>query len=265
MSVIRQQREPGISFIIRCRNEEAYLAQNLSSLRKITIPHEILVIFHFCSDRSREIVEEYKAAGLPIKTFEYTQEISRSGYETLVTPADHPASIMTYYTFCFGKASYNWLVKWDADFVATTELIRRINALKSSYTSPTRVRIGVRLTEGIINKEDYLYNCLIGFGKHVFWETPLFVPEARQVGNAEPLIDSIPSTVLKDYWKKKPWFMRQGSYDKELAEKYRKLVEMLGPEPPGMARASNPDCDAIYWKVIQGKDSLQRLGIMLYE
>lgn len=265
MSVIRQQREPGISFIIRCRNEEAYLEKSLESLKGITIPYEILVIFHFCTDRSREIVERFKAAGYPIKTFEYTQEISRSGFETLITPAAHPASTMTYYDFCFGKANYNWLVKWDADFVATAEFTRRINSLKPDYSAPTRVRIGVQLAEGIVNKEDYLYNCLTGFGKYVFWEAPLFASDARQVGNGEPLIDSIPPTVLKQYWKKEPWFLRKDSYDRDLADKYQQLVDMLGPEPAGMARASNPACDAMYWKVLQNKNALQQLDINLYE
>ena len=47
----------GISFIIKVRNEETTLEQCIRSLFPLTVPHEIIVILHCCTDRSKEIAE----------------------------------------------------------------------------------------------------------------------------------------------------------------------------------------------------------------
>ena len=82
-----QTKKPGISFILRARNEEAYLTQSLTSLLSLTIPHEIVIILHKCTDQSKDIALDAQAKGGQIRIYETDHSLSKAGYETLATPA----------------------------------------------------------------------------------------------------------------------------------------------------------------------------------
>ena len=66
---------PGISFVVRARNEEATLPAGLQSLQKFTFPHEIIVVLHRCNDKSFEIARSFPNT----KVFEFDRPISRAG------------------------------------------------------------------------------------------------------------------------------------------------------------------------------------------
>ena len=250
-------REPGISFVIRNRNEANFLELTLQCLKLITVPHEIIVVNHMCTDTSKSVAEAAVAAGQPVRIFEYEHPISRAGYETFITPPTMPQSLAYYYTWCFSKATKNWIFKWDVDFIASPELITFLNTeLKLDEKSPIRYHIPCEMTPTIINSENYLYNCLAGFKKYIFWEVPMFY------GNAEMLhikqkIYTIPPTVLKPYWILPPWFIGK---DEDLTAKYKKLVEICGPEPLGAARGSNKDCEISWANVHRHRGELEALG-----
>lgn len=81
-------------------------------------------------------------------------------------------------------------------------------------------------------------------------------------GNAQMLhisqkIHTIPPTVLKPYWMALPWFVGK---DPILTEKYKKLVEICGPEPIGAARGSNKDCEISWANVHRHRSTLEALG-----
>ena len=253
---------PGVSFIVRARNEEAYLAACLESLRGVTIPHEILVTLHLCTDGSRAIAEAAAASGQPVRVYSYDVPISRAGYETLVTPVGHASSMAAYSNACYGRRAYNWAFRWDADFVASVELIDFLNtALPLAHEEPLSYSIPCHLSETVQNREKYLSNVRTPHGKYMFWEVGLY-PVGSAVEHLSCVIYSIPPTVLKEYWRAPPWFA--GGVDAELETRYARLVEICGPEPVGMARASNPECHPLIQQVVAKETELADAGICLY-
>ena len=60
---------------------------------------------------------------------------------------------------------------------------------------------------------------------------------------------------------KNPWFLtdqdeinlKEQEDANKVKEKYIKLINDFGIEPEGMARASNPSCDKIYFEIIKKK------------
>jgi len=253
--------KPGISFILRIRNEEAYLQNCVDSLKNITVPHEIVAILHKCTDRSKQILQEAQAAGQPIRIFETQQNLSRAGYETLATPASNPESLVHFYTWCFSKALYTWTFKWDADFVASKELVDFLNTgLVLDEQKPVKYVIPCKMTDTIINRENYLFNCLVGYTKHAFWEVPAFKEgaESRTIG---AIIQTIPPTILKPYWLEPPWFLGTGSI---VEANYKKIVDLCGTEPYGASRASCNLCDYTWSQIMTHRTALEGQGVHLF-
>ena len=243
----------GISFLVRTRDEEETIEQSLRSLFALTIPYEIVVVLHRCTDRSQEIVEALASERSNIKVYTYEHEISRPGYEMLATDATSNHSIATYYNWCLNKSTLHWKFKWDADFIASPELIAylngrtwepRIEAISMCATNSTHT-----------NRETYLIGGLMKYIKFVFWETTFYMP-----GNNIELPNNIcihhksELTTMKSYWNNAPWYETEVSDEATLVrERIAKLTEEFGPEIRGMARASNPDCNRQY-HIIKSKN-----------
>ena len=237
----------GISFIVKCRNEEATLQQSLQSLRTLTCEHEIIVVLHLCTDRSASIATQEATTNPHIKICTYDTEISRAGYQTLATDYRSPHSIMTYYNWCLAKAAKPWTFKWDADFVASSALIAYLNSRDWPLQAATQVMIHAK-DETAKNWESYLSCGLRGYGKYMFWEVPLWAPPVSTISlTEEQHIEHVSTlSIVKSYWKvTKPWFETESSEEAvHVKERYDRLVADFGPEPEGMARASNPACDS---------------------
>jgi len=258
---------PGVSFIVRCRNEEEYLYNSLMSLSGLDIPHEIIVILHLCTDRSKEIAEKLQATGMPIKIVEYNEEVSRAGYETLVTPASSKHSIVQYLKYAYSLAQYNWIFKWDADFVATGPLLNFLEYdLILDEETPVRFRLGCELGTDALNAEFYLFNCLVDVQKYMFWEVPVFADGAINHDFSQLRIKSVSYKTLKEYWEARPWFKAHPSTVEELvlAVNYDYIVSLVGEEPLGLARASNPECDGKLSALLQVQEHLLEKGISFY-
>ena len=225
----------GISFLVRIRNEEQTLKESILSLANLTIPHEIILILHLCSDRSLEIANELKDKNTNIKIFTYDTEISRAGYAHLCTDASSKHSLVTYYNWCLSKSTMAWKFKWDADFVASPELIEYLN--KGNWAKQKKmIRLNAKY-EDMEHKEYYLSSCLLGYIKYIFCENI-----CSEVGNEKENIDLVINHVskpseIKSYWHKKPWYETEDSDEtKILRERMAKLVEEFGEEPVGLFR-----------------------------
>lgn len=117
----------GISFIVRIRDEEDVLYDSISSLKALTIPHEIILILHLCIDSSPQIAEKLANENPNIRVIFYNHEVSKAGYETLATDADSDHSFVKYSNWCFNLKKYPWVFKWDADFLSSEGLIKFLN------------------------------------------------------------------------------------------------------------------------------------------
>jgi len=253
--------KPGVSFVIRVRNEELFLGQCLKSLKTLSIPYECIVILHKCTDSSRAIAES-ASASQPICIYETDQNLSRAGYENLITPVHYKESLASFYSWCFSKAQYNWKFKWDADFTMSAPLLEFLNKkLVLDEVKPVRYKIPCEMSPSVVNHEAYLFNCLVTYTKYIFWEVPAFV-EGAEMRQIEQRIFTIPHTFLKGYWREPAWFIGK---DAVLESRYKKLVELCGPEPTGASRAQCPDCDPLFFRVQAARAQLEAFGIYLVE
>ena len=247
----------GISFVIRVRNEEATLEASIRSLLEITVPKEILVILHLCTDASQEIATKLASENPCIQIFTYDVEISRAGYETLATDINSPHSLMTYCNWCFAKAKYMWKCKWDADFTLTPELLQYINANDWSQHSKI-INIGAK-NSSAIEHNDYFYSCEVTYKKHIFWETPYFqfYPDKFQKRIVSDIFINHNSEIssVKSYWKSEPWYRKDSAEGRIVSERMDRLNAEFGPEPIGLARSMHPDCERLGSRILNTKPS----------
>lgn len=247
----------GLSFIVRIHNEEATLERSIRSLAGVTVPHEIVLILHRCTDRSPEIAASLAVENPHVHIVMYDHAVSRAGYETLATDTDSLHSFIRYSNWSVRQAKYAWVFKWDADFVASGPLIQFINRLlweeKNMHISVVAKNSTTK------NRENYLCGGPRIFTKHVFWENNNYSPGAEfwhfedvmYIEHASELSD------LKSYWNESPWYASEDSEEARLVKsRIDRLVSDFGAEPRGMARASNPECDAIFSAITTSRNGM---------
>jgi glycosyltransferase involved in cell wall biosynthesis len=266
MSHLGNKQTGGISFILRARNEQNYITEALSSLESINIPYQIIAILHSCTDRTKELVQK-AAKHQPITIYETNLSLSRAGFENLITPASNPHSLTSFYNWCFSKGKYYFTCKFDADFRLSPALVAFINnelpIHKSPFDEPICYAISCMLSPAIVNTEIYMFNCLLEYRKHVFWELPYFFNSAKTITlSSEKVIWSIPPSILKPYWRQTPWFQTE---DPVLCQKFKVLTDLLGEEQTGLARASNQACNELWPKLMSLSDQLKSHGIFMFE
>lgn len=263
--MIKTERLPGISFIVRCHNEQDHIAKCISSLKDLTVPHEIIVILHKCTDNSRMIALGLKQHGFPITIVEYEVDMSRTGYDTLVTPVDHPKSTVVHLNHYYSYANMKWIFRFDADMFANPGLIQYLNSLDMNEKKFQTHKICCRLGDHI-NKEPYLSNCLIRFNKSIFWEVGMYKAGLEWV-DVEPsvYVESLPVSVVKTYWKKQRWYLEEKTYDIDLARKLLIVQSLCGTDEIGMARASGPNVWELFSNVKKHQNELALASIFLYK
>ena len=100
---------PGLTFLIRCKNEEDYIENCIETLLKIKYDIKILIVDNNSTDKSWDIICKFKDSNKNIECYKYNDDISID------------KNIAYYYNFCLDKVkTYNFL-KWDADFICLTE------------------------------------------------------------------------------------------------------------------------------------------------
>uniref|UniRef100_A0A6C0HK04 Glycosyltransferase n=1 Tax=viral metagenome TaxID=1070528 RepID=A0A6C0HK04_9ZZZZ len=238
----------GISFMMRVRNEEQTLEKSVRSLFSLTIPYEIVLVLHLCTDRSREIAERLRRENDRICIFEYSVETSRAGYETLATDAKSPHSLMTYYNWCLNKTKMPWVFKWDGDFIASEGLVRFLNAGSwEQRATGGRYEIDARNSDNS-NKELYLICMLATYAKHMFWETPIYLhipgdtpltcPDDAYIVHESEISD------IKQHWTRVPWYTAEDSDEARLVQdRMHRLESDFGKEPLAHVRCGNYELD----------------------
>lgn len=248
----------GISFIVRVRNEEETLEQSLQSLQGLTIPHEIIVILHRCTDRSKEIASQFQ-----VRIIEYEIPLSRAGLETMATDEDSVHSIVHYNRWCFSHAQYVWIFRWDADFIATPELRSYLN--ERSWTKPlenTKIYLNAK-SDDIDNLEGYLTSGNFKHTKYVFWEF-FDTSECWFRIDSDATIQHISSlSTLKPYWTEPPWYEAETPEAEIVRTRMESIRKLVGDEPVGQARASDPRNWDTYSKCLSLTTAFEALGIRL--
>lgn len=250
----------GISFIVRIRDEEDTLYESINSLRNLTIPHEIILVLHLCTDLSPEIADKLATENSNVRVITYDKEVSRAGYETLATDIDSEHSFVTYLNWCVKHTKYQWFFKWDADFICTASLLQFLNE-----NTWEKRKIDYKITHKNDESQDnehYLLGSLLKYVKHVFWEVPLMIQGHETIIlNDDIYIQHISTiTKLKKYWGQKPWFEKEDSEEAIIVKnRIAQLNKDFGLEPKGMARCCNPVCNSYYINITKQKPSYVNL------
>lgn len=132
-------KKPGISAIVRLRNESEFLNLSLSSI--IPYMDEIIIVYNNCDDDTPQIVAEWaKREPEKIKAFHYVPVVFPPGSsEYLSLPTTHPSSLIHFYNFALSKISYSICTKWDGDMVAVgsqlSDLIKKVKSEEFSNSS----------------------------------------------------------------------------------------------------------------------------------
>jgi glycosyltransferase involved in cell wall biosynthesis len=247
----------GVSFIIRAHNEEATLERCVRSLAGAKFLHEIVLILHRCTDKSSEIAMTLALENDNVRVLSYDNAVSRAGYETLATDINSPHSFIRYSNWCVQQAKYTWVFKWDADFVASPVLL---NFMNSIVWEEKNMNISVVAKNGTAsNRENYLCGGPRVFTKHVFWEDNRFSPGAEFWHFSDEMCIHHESELkdLKAYWMEPAWYLTEDSDEARLVKsRMDRLTADFGPEPPGLARASNPECDPIFKTIVSANECM---------
>jgi|GEM_PF-7134807 len=260
----------GISFMIRAKNEEKTIETAILSLSELKIPYEIIVILNDCTDQTKNIVQKLiKEGNQPISIYEYNYKISRPGLENLVTPISFPQSPIKFYQFCLDKCKREWIFRYDADFQASPKLIDWLNNSTQLFCQKSSLFYKIRLAAkfgNISNNEYYLSNAFVGVSKYTFWEVPIWQQQTINLEHTDLCIyHNSQLSEVKSYWYEKSWFENDLSEEAvKIKGKYKICLELIGGiEPIGMARASNPECDKPFLKILSSKSFLESNDIFL--
>uniref|UniRef100_A0A6C0HS90 Glycosyltransferase 2-like domain-containing protein n=1 Tax=viral metagenome TaxID=1070528 RepID=A0A6C0HS90_9ZZZZ len=239
----------GISFIVRIRDEESTLYDSINSLSLLTIPHEIILILHLCTDSSQEIAEKLVKENANVKLLFYDKDVSRAGYETLATDADSPNSFVTYINWSFSQGKYPWLFKWDADFIPSSTLIDFLN--KNTWEKKNINYLITCKNNEMIGQEMYLLGTLNTYVKYIFWEVPTMHSCEKIFLDRNIYIEHVSKlATMKKYWTRIPWFESENSEEATLVKnRINQLNNDFGIEPMGLARCCNKECDSFFLNI----------------
>jgi glycosyltransferase involved in cell wall biosynthesis len=123
-----------ISALIRVRNGEEFLAVSTESIIKVV--EEVVLIDNRSCDATPKIIEQL-AAKYPNKilSFRYDHDVVPVGEDSHELNEKDPASprlLHNYYNWCMVKCRQPFVMKWDDDMVATSQLIDNIEKFKNS-------------------------------------------------------------------------------------------------------------------------------------
>jgi hypothetical protein len=136
---LKSELSPGLTFLIRAKNEYRNIFFVLGSLRTVLrnkrFNCEVVFVDNNSDDGTYdEVIRVCKENEIDnVFLFKYEINISKSGDEHVSLPAKNQMyrSLDTYYNWCLSKSNKFNVVKWDADFLAINdnlvELIERYN------------------------------------------------------------------------------------------------------------------------------------------
>jgi glycosyltransferase involved in cell wall biosynthesis len=129
----RRDKKPGISCIVRLKNEAEFGAMALES----ALPYcdEMIVVYSPGKDRTLEVITDFAARHpAQVRAYNYQPAIVPLGSSRhLDSPPDSPHSFVHLTNFALSKASYMVRFIWDGDHVAVSDrfgpIVQRLRSL----------------------------------------------------------------------------------------------------------------------------------------
>lgn len=122
--------------MVRIKNEEEWLYQSVRSV--VDDVDEVVLIDNLSTDATPDIIR-HLVAEYPEKVtaFAYPHSIARQGREHIELSASRgdrrsPRLLSNYYNWCMARCSKPYILKWDADMVATPEFHHAVTAFRNA-------------------------------------------------------------------------------------------------------------------------------------
>lgn len=131
----RVSRKPGVSAMIRAKNEESKIGLCLESIYPIF--DEIIIVNNNSDDGTDKIIQQYiekRDSFQKIKYFNYPFNIARVGPDNVATNPDSLQSLVYYYNWCLSKCTLGHVFKWDADMVVPKQSASALRKQLSGLT-----------------------------------------------------------------------------------------------------------------------------------
>jgi tetratricopeptide (TPR) repeat protein len=234
-----QPAPAGISFMIRSRSEERTLEMAIQSLQSVSVPHEILLVMN---GPETEIPPEW-----PVRHLTYSPAIGRAGVENLVTPADSIHSLVWFSNWCLSKTRYSYILKFDADMVASRLLIDQLPAVLAGPVASCAIKL-VYADTLMVNEEAYLFPKEPGpyYESYYFWELMKMRRPCAEVRLSGSILHDTSLVSPKEYSRPPAWWVGT-EQEEELERKCQRIVDRVGIR---FARASDPETAVAEYKLV---------------
>lgn len=127
-----ENREPGLSFMLRVKNEEDFIKQSIMSIKDMA--DEIIVVLNNSTDRTLEIL---KSLDVKMKIYQYPFDLHPTGPDHLSIEENSLHSLAYYYNFALSKTTKSHVCKWDGDTIALSSLLKEKERIMSSHIFST--------------------------------------------------------------------------------------------------------------------------------
>lgn len=119
-------KQPGLSAIVRLRNEQDFAEASLKSV--LPFFDEMVIVFNDCTDRTPEIVAEFARQNAEqVRAFHYVPRVFPPGSaQHRRLPATSVHSLVHYSNFALSQATYQIRCKWDGDQIAEPRSFGRV-------------------------------------------------------------------------------------------------------------------------------------------
>lgn len=260
----RSELIPGVSFILRIKNEQDSITECIRSLRGIQIPHEIIVILNQCTDNTLNLVREETQHNDAIKIHHYDVPVSRAGYENLCTDAKSIHSLSYYWNLGATISKYWWRFDWDGDFVMTKPIKE---FLESRWWDKSATPAGKRFyavdDDGVMHGQEYLFSHHFYADKYWFWHLKQTTIPYDMEDTFLAIFHRSSLYRPKSYWDEPAWFDidNQSEEARIIKNRLNAVNELLGPEIVGQARASNQESVALLTNAMRYEHELADIGV----
>lgn len=254
-----KSRIPGISFLMRAKNEESTIGMALDSLAQLAIPYEINLVLNNCEDDTEKIAKDRIDKGYPIKLYHYPFQLGKTGVENQCTPVNSVHSTIWLLNWMLFKANYEYTFRWDADFIMTSALVKDIENKVIHEAQADIYNISALFSDsGKANKEPYLWSNSLRprYCRYSLWHLTKFGVQNPRVASLKgAIIHDSPLSEVKSYWQTEPWWeleSREETKDmvNSCKEKYEKFLKIIG-DTSTRGRASCPESEELAKKIQQ--------------
>jgi len=250
----KTNKKPGISFILRAKNEEKTIKLAMESLSILDFPYEINVVLNQCTDNTESIVKECQNSGLPINIYYYPFTLGKTGLENMATPVNSVHSTIWLLNWIMTKGKYQYSFRWDADFIMTSSLKYELKNIVESKIDKAFKITTIFSKSGHKNSEFYFFSnnlnpqymryCLwheLKFGVRTFWKEPKIHSFWLERLNSSFIHDS-DLNEWKEHWNQDPWWEEENPTN-EICEKIKNQFNKLKEQFPQFNVLARGACD----------------------